>query len=135
MLRRYGRYSTFREAIIFRSAEHRNRHGAFQCLAKPSSLPAHSQASAARLRFAFAREGNNLVVSGRRDEAGQALAAELRALGAKAEFIRADVRHDEVECRALVEQTLARFGRLDIAVNNAGTEGRLGPITEQTAEN
>ena len=84
--------------------------------------------------LAFARSGDNVVISGRRDEAGHALAAELRALGAQAEFIRADVR-DEADVRGLVDQTVARFGRLDIAVNNAGTEGQLGPITEQTAEN
>lgn len=79
--------------------------------------------------FAFAREGARLVVSGRRDEAGLALAADLRAEGAEAHFIRADVRI-EAEVRSLVEQTVARFGRLDIAVNNAGTEGRLGPVSE-----
>ena len=84
--------------------------------------------------IAFAQTGAKVVVSGRRDDAGHTLAAELRALGTEAEFIRADVRH-EADVRALVEQTVARFGRLDIAVNNAGTEGVLGPITEQTEEN
>lgn len=84
--------------------------------------------------LAFAREGNRVVVSGRRDEAGQALAAELRALGAEAEFLRADVRF-EAEVRSVVEQTVERFGRLDVAVNNAGTEGQLAPIVEQTATN
>ncbi|MFM0270626.1 SDR family NAD(P)-dependent oxidoreductase [Paraburkholderia aspalathi] len=84
--------------------------------------------------LAFAREGNRVVVSGRREEAGQALAAELRALGAEAEFVRADVRF-EAEVRSVVEQTVARFGRLDVAVNNAGTEGQLAPIVEQTATN
>ena len=84
--------------------------------------------------LAFAREGNRVVVSGRREEAGQALAAELRALGAEAEFLRADVRF-EAEVRSVVEQTVARFGRLDVAVNNAGTEGQLAPIVEQTATN
>ncbi|MFL9953743.1 glucose 1-dehydrogenase [Paraburkholderia nemoris] len=84
--------------------------------------------------LAFAREGNRVVVSGRREEAGQALAAELRALGAEAEFLRADVRF-EAEVRSVVEQTVARFGRLDVAVNNAGTEGQLAPIVEQTAIN
>lgn len=84
--------------------------------------------------LAFAREGHRIAVSGRRDEAGQALAAELRALGAEAEFIRADVRF-EGEVRSLVEQVVERFGRLDVAVNNAGTEGQLGPITEQSADN
>jgi NAD(P)-dependent dehydrogenase (short-subunit alcohol dehydrogenase family) len=84
--------------------------------------------------LAFARQGDSVVVSGRRDEAGHALAAELRAEGGQAEFIRADVR-DEADVRNLVEKTVARFGRLDIAVNNAGTEGQLGPIVDQTAEN
>jgi NAD(P)-dependent dehydrogenase (short-subunit alcohol dehydrogenase family) len=83
--------------------------------------------------IAFAKEGAHLVVSGRREEAGQQLALELRALGAEAEFIRVDVRHDD-EVRELVDRTVARFGRLDIAVNNAGTEGKPGPVTEQTAE-
>ncbi|HVI88476.1 MAG TPA: SDR family NAD(P)-dependent oxidoreductase, partial [Dongiaceae bacterium] len=82
---------------------------------------------------AFAKEGNQVVISGRHEDAGQALAAELRQLGAEAEFIRADVRADG-EVAALVDQTVARFGRLDVAVNNAGTEGKPGPLTQQTAE-
>lgn len=84
--------------------------------------------------LAFAREGARLVVSGRREEAGRQLAAELHALGAEAEFVRADVRY-ESEVRELVDRAVTRFGRLDVAVNNAGTEGQLGPITEQTQEN
>lgn len=84
--------------------------------------------------LAFAREGARLVVSGRREEAGQALVAELRGLGSEAEFVRVDVR-DEAEVRALVERAVARFGRLDVAVNNAGVEGELGPVSEQTVEN
>jgi NAD(P)-dependent dehydrogenase (short-subunit alcohol dehydrogenase family) len=83
--------------------------------------------------LAFAKEGAKLVVSGRRDEAGQALVTELRALGAEAEFIRADVRR-ESDVQNLVDKAVARFGRLDIAVNNAGTEGTPGPLIEQTAE-
>jgi NAD(P)-dependent dehydrogenase (short-subunit alcohol dehydrogenase family) len=83
--------------------------------------------------LAFARDGACVVVSGRREDAGRALAAELRALGAQAEFVKADVRHED-EIRSLVDQTVKRFGRLDVAVNNAGTEGRPGPVTEQTAE-
>ncbi|HEX4584555.1 MAG TPA: glucose 1-dehydrogenase [Burkholderiaceae bacterium] len=84
--------------------------------------------------MAFAKEGAKLVVSGRNAEAGAALSRELRALDVQAEFIRADVRY-EAEVRDLVEKTVARFGRLDVAVNNAGTEGQGGPITEQTADN
>ena len=82
---------------------------------------------------AFAKEGAKLVVAGRHEEAGQQLATELRKLGAEAEFMRADVRCDD-DVRDLVDRTVARFGRLDIAVNNAGTEGKPGPVTEQTAE-
>jgi NAD(P)-dependent dehydrogenase (short-subunit alcohol dehydrogenase family) len=82
---------------------------------------------------AFAKKGARLVVSGRNDEKGHALVAELRGLGAEAEFIRADVRHDK-DVSELVDKTVARFGRLDVAVNNAGTEGTPGPATEQTAE-
>src|SRR6202044_197332 len=83
--------------------------------------------------FAFAQEGARVVVSGRRDDAGEAPATELRATGAEAEFIRADVRH-ESDVQNLVDKTVARFGRLDVGVNNAGTEGKPGPATEQTAE-
>jgi NAD(P)-dependent dehydrogenase (short-subunit alcohol dehydrogenase family) len=83
--------------------------------------------------LAFAEEGARIVVSGRHDEAGQKLAAELRILDAEAEFIQADVRHED-DVRDLVDKTVKRFGRLDIAVNNAGTEGKPGPVTEQTAE-
>ncbi len=83
--------------------------------------------------LAFAKDGASVVVSGRHENAGQALAAELRNLGAEAEFVQADVRHED-DVRSLVNQTVKRFGRLDVAVNNAGTEGRPGPVTEQTAE-
>jgi NAD(P)-dependent dehydrogenase (short-subunit alcohol dehydrogenase family) len=83
--------------------------------------------------FAFANEGARIVVSGRRDDAGEALATELRALGLEVEFVRADVRREN-EVQNLVDKTVARFGRLDVAVNNAGTEGKLGPVTEQTAD-
>jgi NAD(P)-dependent dehydrogenase (short-subunit alcohol dehydrogenase family) len=83
--------------------------------------------------IAFAQEGARIVVSGRRDEAGQRLVAELRGIGAEAEYGRADVRN-EGDVRDLVDKTVVRFGRLDIAVNNAATEGLRGLVTEQTAE-
>jgi NAD(P)-dependent dehydrogenase (short-subunit alcohol dehydrogenase family) len=83
--------------------------------------------------LAFAREGAQVVVSGRHDEQGKKLAAEMRKLGAEAEFVRADVRHEE-DVRRLIDKTVERFGRLDVAINNAGTEGAPGPVTEQTAE-
>ena len=83
--------------------------------------------------IAFAKHGAKVVVAGRRDEAGIALAEELRAFGSEAEFINADVRKED-EVRNLVDKTIARFGRLDVAVNNAATEGQVGPITDQTPE-
>jgi NAD(P)-dependent dehydrogenase (short-subunit alcohol dehydrogenase family) len=82
---------------------------------------------------AFAKKGAKVVVAGRRDEAGKVLVEELRSLGSEAEFINADVRKDD-EVRAMVDETVALFGRLDVAVNNAATEGQVGPITDQTAE-
>jgi NAD(P)-dependent dehydrogenase (short-subunit alcohol dehydrogenase family) len=83
--------------------------------------------------FAFAKEGATVIAAGRREAEGKALEAELRALGAQAAFIKADVRHED-DVRRLVDETVTRFGRLDVAVNNAGTEGKPGPVTEQTPD-
>src|SRR5712672_2291397 len=83
--------------------------------------------------LAFAKEGARIVIAGRRDEAGQNLVAELRRLDAEAEYVNADVRHED-DVRNLVDKTVARFGRLDVAVNAAGTEGKPGPVMEQSAE-
>src|SRR3979411_2264772 len=83
--------------------------------------------------LAFAREGARIVISGRHEEEGQKLVGELGILGAEVEFVRSDVRHED-DVRALVDKTVARFGRLDVAVNTAGTEGKPGPVTEQSAE-
>src|SRR6476620_5417999 len=74
--------------------------------------------------LAFAHEGAQVVVSGRHDDEGQKLATELRNLGTDAEFVRVDVRHED-EVKKLVYKIIARFGLLDIAVNNAGTVGNL----------
>jgi NAD(P)-dependent dehydrogenase (short-subunit alcohol dehydrogenase family) len=81
----------------------------------------------------FATAGANVVVAGRREEDGKKLEKELRELGAEAQFVKADVRR-EPEIQSLVDETVKRFGRLDVAVNNAGTEGPTGPVTSQTPE-
>jgi NAD(P)-dependent dehydrogenase (short-subunit alcohol dehydrogenase family) len=83
--------------------------------------------------FAFAREKARIVVSGRHVAAGEQLVSELRSLGAQAEFLQADVRFED-DLRELVDGTLEYYGRLDVAVNAAGTEGESAPVTEQTPE-
>jgi NAD(P)-dependent dehydrogenase (short-subunit alcohol dehydrogenase family) len=83
--------------------------------------------------LAFAQEGARIVISGRHEDEGQNLVGELGKLGAEAEFIRSDVRHED-DVRSLVDKTVELFGRLDVAVNAAGTEGKPGLVTEQSAE-
>jgi NAD(P)-dependent dehydrogenase (short-subunit alcohol dehydrogenase family) len=83
--------------------------------------------------LAAAREGYKVVVSGRNAQTGAALQDEVVAMGGEAAFIRADVR-DEADVRALIDGAVARFGRIDVAVNNAGTEGTPGPLVDQTPQ-
>jgi NAD(P)-dependent dehydrogenase (short-subunit alcohol dehydrogenase family) len=83
--------------------------------------------------LAFANEGAHVVVSGRRDEAGTELTAELRRLSGESLYIHADVSN-EAHVERLINEAHARFGRIDVAVNNAGIEGKLGPLTEQTVD-
>ncbi len=84
--------------------------------------------------LAFAAQGARLVLSGRRAEAGDALAAELRTGGTEAMFRALDVR-DEAAVASTLAEAVAQFGRLDVVVNNAGVEGELGPLVDQRAEN
>jgi NAD(P)-dependent dehydrogenase (short-subunit alcohol dehydrogenase family) len=80
--------------------------------------------------LAFAQRGDVVVISGRHDDTGERLARYLKAVGAAdAMFVRADVRFER-EIADVIDTTMSCFGRLDIAVNNAGTEGRLAPIVE-----
>src|ERR1700745_2254203 len=93
------------------------------------ALPGIGRATA----VAFANDGARVVVSGRHDDEGQKLAEELRNLGTEAELGRTDVRH-EGEVKTLVEKIIARFGLVDIAVNNAGTVGTPGSAADVTPE-
>ncbi|KAA1004073.1 glucose 1-dehydrogenase [Paraburkholderia panacisoli] len=81
----------------------------------------------------FARDGARVVISGRDEAAGASFAAELRDCGAVAEFVYADVRLED-DMQTLVDAAIDRFGRLDVAVNSAGTEGHTGYVVEQTAQ-
>lgn len=84
--------------------------------------------------LAFAQENYRVVVAGRREAEGAAVVREVTALGREALFVRTDVTR-ETELAALVARTLERFGRLDVAFNNAGVEGRFGlTVAEQTQE-
>jgi NAD(P)-dependent dehydrogenase (short-subunit alcohol dehydrogenase family) len=78
--------------------------------------------------LAFAKEGANVVISGRRVAEGEKLAKEITSGGGSALFVRTDVaREDDIV--ALVEKTVGAFSALHIAFNNAGTEGQLGLLT------
>ena len=83
--------------------------------------------------LAFAKQGARLIVSGRSVVAGKKLEDELLTLGAEAVFVQADIS-DEAEVTNLINTCVARFGRIDIAVNSAGLEGQRGSIMEQTVE-
>jgi NAD(P)-dependent dehydrogenase (short-subunit alcohol dehydrogenase family) len=120
---------TTKETLESSTAQPRKNNGTAPVVLITGALTGIGRATA----LAFARDGARLVVSGRHDDEGQKLVAELGRLGAEAEFLRSDVRHED-DVRSLIDETVARFGRLDVAINNAGTEGKPGPVTEQSAE-
>jgi 2-deoxy-D-gluconate 3-dehydrogenase len=74
----------------------------------------------------LAKAGAAVVVAGRDKEKSAAAVAELKALGAKSQFIPVDVEK-EASCRALIASTVKDLGRLDILVNNAGINIRKQP--------
>ena len=84
--------------------------------------------------LAFAREGAQVVVSGRREKEGNETVALIKKAGGEAMLVKTDVT-SEAEVAALVAKTLSTYGRLDAAFNNAGVEGKTGSIHEQTVEN
>ena len=79
--------------------------------------------------LAFAAEGARVVVAGRRETEGTAVVADIRRKDGQATFVVTDVTRD-ADVRKLVDSALRSYGRLDVAFNNAGTEGVVGPITE-----
>ena len=80
--------------------------------------------------LAFGKAGAKVIVSGRREAEGQAVVAEIKAAGGEATFVKADVAV-EADVAALVAKTVATYGRIDIAFNNAGVE-LTGPIVDTT---
>lgn len=81
----------------------------------------------------FAKAGAKVVVAGRREAEGQETIDQIRAAGGDALFVKTDVAH-AAEVQALVRKTVEKFGRLDVAFNNAGIEGNWAPIAEQPEE-
>jgi len=81
----------------------------------------------------FAKAGAKVVVAGRREPEGKETVDLVRASGADGLFVKADVSR-AADVQALVNKTVDKFGRLDIAFNNAGIEGSLVPIAEQSEE-
>ncbi|PXW24896.1 SDR family NAD(P)-dependent oxidoreductase [Paraburkholderia caballeronis] len=81
----------------------------------------------------LARRGAKVVVAARRSEELERLVSEIAAAGGDAKAFVADVAN-EADIKAIVDFTVASYGRLDIAFNNAGTEGVFAPLLEQNAE-
>lgn len=77
----------------------------------------------------FAAAGANVFIAGLGPSDGEEVAAEARAKGVQAEFVAADVTR-ESEVRDIVKRAAERFGRIHAAVNNAGIEGKFGPVHE-----
>ncbi|MFJ9031011.1 SDR family NAD(P)-dependent oxidoreductase [Streptomyces sp. NPDC102274] len=84
----------------------------------------------ARIADVFVRAGAHVVLAGRREAEGKAVA---ESLGGTAGFIRADVSAEE-DVEALVTRTVERHGRLDIMVNNAGTPGNRASVSDFDGE-
>lgn len=80
--------------------------------------------------LAFGKAGAKVVVSGRREAEGQAVVSEIKAAGGEATFVKADVAV-EADVAALVAKTVATYGSIDIAFNNAGVE-LTGSIVDAT---
>lgn len=81
----------------------------------------------------YAREGAKVVVSDIHEEQGIAVVNEIQSLGSEAIFVKGDVS-DPADCEHMVLQAVEKFGRLDIAFNNAGIGGEANPIGEMSIE-
>ena len=84
--------------------------------------------------IAFAREGARVVIGNRNAEKGEETVGLIRDAGGTASFLRTDVTQAE-EVEALIKHTVQSLGSLDVAFNNAGIEGDVQPLTDQTEEN
>ncbi len=83
--------------------------------------------------LALSAAGAKVVFSGRRDPEGEETAVMIRDAGAECLFVRSDVS-SEADVKALVQETIATYGKLDCAFNNAGIESLTKPLHEQSVE-
>ncbi len=84
--------------------------------------------------LAFAREGAKVVIGNRSVERGEEVVKAIQVGGGEASFLRTDVISED-DVRALVEHAVSTYGRLDVAFNNAGVEGLVTPLADQTDDN
>ena len=82
----------------------------------------------------FAKHGAKVVFTGRREAEGNETLDLVKATGANGLFLKSDVSKAS-DVQSIVQKTVEKFGRLDVAFNNAGVEGNLGPLVDQTEEN
>lgn len=84
--------------------------------------------------YAFAREGAKVFFCGRRENLGREVEAKIKGFGGEATYMRADVRREE-DVKAFVDGCVQKYGRIDIAFNNAGIETpKSAPIADQSLE-
>jgi NAD(P)-dependent dehydrogenase (short-subunit alcohol dehydrogenase family) len=81
----------------------------------------------------FAKSGARVVLSGRRQLEGNHIADKIRSTGGDAIFVPTDVAKN-ADVKALIEIAVAKYGRIDVAFNNAGVEGDWIPIVDQSEE-
>lgn len=83
--------------------------------------------------IAFGAAGAKVVFSGRRDAEGEKTAKLIHEMGAECLYVHSEVSN-EADIKALVQKTVATYGRLDCAFNNAGIESTINPLHEQLIE-
>jgi NAD(P)-dependent dehydrogenase (short-subunit alcohol dehydrogenase family) len=84
--------------------------------------------------LAFAREGAKVVIGNRNVASGDEVVKAIQAAGGEASFLRTDVESED-DIKALVDHAVSTYGRLDVAFNNAGIEGLVAPLVDQTDDN
>mgnify|MGYP000146064395 FL=1 len=110
-----------------------NTHASARLQGKTAIITGAASGFGRSTAMSFAREGAQVVVADLQAEAGQALVSTLQQQGHSALFVQCDVsREDSVQ--ALVQATVAAFGKLDVVVNNAGTTHRNKPALDVTSE-